>query len=181
VSGGRSSRDIGSQWARWAGRGNGQIAADIARPMNLLLSFIEMFSGLQSDLFPSTIRGRVRHCRRGGYEAMPGAWREGDRAPMPVSVVLNGVDPHIECDTFDLSLGASVPVGILDYPHRPRAVTSTGTELACGVVLRVGSRVAELLLLRKSELAVIAILAGWPPPADLPHGLDVAAILGSTS
>jgi hypothetical protein len=181
VSDRQPSRHLSDEWTRWVGRGNGRVAAMIVRPIEIVVSVIESFSALPSDFFPSTVRGRVRHCRRGGYEAITGAWREDGQPLRPVSVVLSGDDLFVEGDTFVVSLSALTPIGILDYPTRPRATTASGAELVSGVVVRVGEQVAELLLSRKSELAVVAILAGWRAPADLVHGQTAAEVLGATS
>lgn len=106
---------------------------------------------------------------------MDAAWREVPGPLVPVRVVLEGTDRFIESDAFTLPLALVTPLGTLDYPPRPRATTRHGAELESGVVVRSADRVATLLL-RKPDLAVIAILAGWPPPSGLPHGQTADAI-----
>ena len=144
-------------------------------------SIVAPWLGFNPDFSPSTIRGRVARCRRGGYEDRPGAWRELGQALVPVGVVLDGKDLSIQSETGTLSLAAFVLIGVLDYPARPRATDpTTGVELESGVVLRANDRVAELLLLRKEKVAVLALVAGWPSPTQLSHGLSAAEIIDAT-
>jgi hypothetical protein len=52
-------------------------------------------------------------------------------------------------------------------------------ELESGIVVRTEDGVAALLL-HKADLAVIAVVAGWPSPTDLPNGQDVHQIIDWT-
>jgi hypothetical protein len=165
---------------RWAGRGNGPVADLVRRAVDLVVDAGAMIStGSGWGLFPHTVRGRVSLTRRGGYEEVLGAWREPAAGTTPVTVVLDGDHRFIEADEFTLNLAEVVPLGILDYPKRPRATTPTGSELGYGVVLLAGERVSALLL-GKPDLSVIAILAGWPAPTDLPHGQTITEVVTST-
>jgi hypothetical protein len=169
------------EWTRWAGRGNGPVADLGRRAVDLVLDIGAIFPwGVGDGVFPHTIRGRVGLCRRGGYEEVQGAWRQAGRGVAPVTVVLNGAHRFIESDDFTIPLAAVAPLGILDYPRRPRATTQFGGELDYGVVLRTDAQVSALLLC-KPDLSVIAILAGWPSPADLTHGQTVTDICKSVS
>jgi hypothetical protein len=126
---------------------------------------------------PSSVAGRAGRVRRGSYETAPGVWQEAGQPSVPVTVVLDGSNRFIESDTFSVPVSAVTPLGILDYPARPRATTPDGTELDSGLVLRTADQVTTLLL-GKADLAVIAVLAGWPSPGDLPHGQNARAIIG---
>jgi hypothetical protein len=174
------SKQLVRAWTRWAGRGNGPVAAIVERAVDVLLDLGAMFSYSGQGFFPQTIRGRVGAGRRGGYEAVLGAWQQSGRAKAPVTVVLDGEHRFIEGDDFTLPLADVTLLGILDYPTRPRATAPTGTELDYGLVLGTGDGVSALLLHRR-DLSVVAILAGWPPPTDLPHGQTITDVTRATA
>jgi hypothetical protein len=78
-----------------------------------------------------------------------------------------------------LPVAGLTPVGTLDRSPRPRAVDSANVELSSGVVLSTGDELVTMLM-RKTDLAVLAILSGWPVPKDLPHGQsarEIAAVV----
>lgn len=123
------SKQLLRAWTQWAGRGNVPVADVVERAVEVLLDLGAMFSYSGQGFFPHTIRGRVRACRRGGYEEVLGVWQQPGRAIAPVTVVLDGNHRFIEGDDFTLSLADVTLLGILDYPTHPRATKPTGTEL----------------------------------------------------
>jgi hypothetical protein len=166
---------------RWAGRGNGRIGvlSDVALA---LLSFLDMLAvGVGWSGEPSSVSGRVRYILRGGPDAVDGLWQEIGGSRVPVTVVHGGkgryVESLVDSTPFTVSIAALTPLGTLDFPPRPRATTELGNELESGIVLRTEGQIATLLL-RKRDVAVIAVLAGWPSPADLPHGQNAQEIVG---
>jgi hypothetical protein len=122
---------------------------------------------------------------RGGCDATPGGWQVAGGSRVPVTVVMEGeyrsIESRVDGNEFVLPLAALTPIGVLDYPPRPRATTAAGTELAYGFVLQDADHVATFMLLRKSDVAVVAILTGWPSPTDLRHGQNVHEITTPTS
>jgi hypothetical protein len=159
------------EWTRWAGHGNGRLGEVVDGALSVL-DFANLYAGAWRGDVPMSVTGRVRYVRRGGSDITPGEWREAASPVKPVTVVLDGKDRFVESragsNVFTVPLSELTPLGTLDYPRRPRATTSNGTELKSGVVVRAENRIVSLLLLQESDVAVLAILQGWPLPTDLP-------------
>lgn len=124
----------------------------------------------------NSVPERVRHVRRGGRDLAEGMWRQAGKPSARVDVVSDGTGQVIVAETFVVELRALTLLGTLDRSPRPRATNSHNIELESGVAVLDGAEPA-MLLLRKVDLAVIAILAGWPPPRALPHGQNAHDLL----
>ena len=129
-----------------------------------------------------TVTTRVRRIRRGaqeGVEVLPdeveALWCQPEGSRTRVTVALELKHQVVRGADLAVLIAGSTPIGTLDRSPRPRAVDSANVELASGVVLRTGDGLATLLM-RKEDLAVLAILAGWPVPKDLAHGQDAREI-----
>ena len=176
-----SSPHLARDWIRWAGRGNGLGGEAVDRLMGVLDFLGGLGGGFMHGYQPASVTGRVRHVRRAGWDSTPGVWQVVGGPRIPVTVVMEGKNRFIEGDDLVVPLEALIPLGLLDYPPRPRATAPLGTELAYGFVLRHEAQVVTLMLLRKSDVAVLAILAGWRSPIGMPHGQNAEQILGSSS
>jgi hypothetical protein len=136
----------------------------------------------QSSASKGNVSTRVRRIRRGaaqGVEVLPdeaeALWCPTGGPRTRVVVLLELDQQVISGEGIELSLGELTVVGTLDRSPRPRAVNSHYFELDSGVVLRMGDGLATLLMC-KANLAVLAILAGWPAPNVLPHGQSATDI-----
>lgn len=177
-------RRVAWDWMRWAGRGNGRLGL-LIDATDVVLSFLDAISvGVGWNSAPRSMTGRVRYILRKGPDVIDGVWQELDGPRVLVAVVHGGKGRYVEGvgegHAFTLPIAALTPLGTLDYPPRPRFTTGMGVELDSGVLVRAGGRIATLLL-RKCDLAVIAVLAGWPSPTELPHGQKAQDILRAAS
>jgi hypothetical protein len=112
---------------------------------------------------PSVAR-RVARIRNGGTEEFEGSWVAAGKSGQPVMIVLRA--DGITIPQVPTALGAMQPVAVLGRAARPRASNSHGIELDRGVILGAEHDTARLLA-RRADLAVLACIANWSPPADL--------------
>jgi hypothetical protein len=125
----------------------------------------------------ASVPARVRRVRRGGVEHIEGVWIEAGQAQRAVTVLCReGSVTLEEAEGHLLNVVEPVALALLDRSPRPRGTTRAGMELESGVIFRAGERLG-VLLLHKTDIAVLAVMFGWPPPRELPVGHDLADLL----